>query len=105
MGKIYTLGCVIGGESTQISFLGKLYAVDTRKSTYDKIQADSKSADEAEMPDLVVRHGLGGKAYQEIKAQDLPMAHWMELVLAVQAAMLDIPLEEARARFQSRAKN
>lgn len=100
MGKIYaTDGKIISDGFPQIQVGEKLYRVDTRKSTFDRIQAEV-TGDSAEETDIILRHALGGEAFEEIKALDLTVSGYMNLLIFVQAAIYDITFEEAEARFQ-----
>lgn len=105
--KIFTTdGNIISDGFPQIQIGDKLYRVDTRKSTYDKVQKllegnGKKPADQQVEEDRIILEAtLGKEALAEIDQMDLTISGFMNLLVYVQAAMFDITFEEAKARFQ-----
>jgi hypothetical protein len=102
MAKIYTTDGKLLTEVPQIQIGDKLYAVDNRKSNYDAMQKAIAENDGKEYSDedLIVKFALGEKQFKEIKAMDLSVAGYMNLILYIHAAILDISFEEAQKQFQ-----
>lgn len=101
-GKIYaTDGKIISDGFPSIQLGDKLYRVDTRKSVYDKMQkVITEGKSELPEEDIILEHTLGKAALKEIKAMDLSISGYMNLIIYVQAAIFDIDFEEAQRRFQ-----
>ena len=104
MAKIYTTDGKLLTEMPQIQVGDKLYAVDNRKSNYDAMQkaVDKNDGKEYSDEDLIIKYALGEKQYKEVKSMDLSVAGYMNLILYIQAAIMDISFEEAQSRFQSK---
>lgn len=103
MGRIYATDGKILCETPQIQIGDKLYAVDIRKSTYDKMQEEIKKGQKSE-EDIILEYAFGKSSLQEIKKLDLSIGGFMNLITFVYAAMFDITFEEAQTRFQKAAK-
>lgn len=104
MGKIYTTDDkIITDGFPQIQIGDKLYRVDTRKSTFDKMQAAMEKSGGSE-DKLIIEYALGKEAAKEVAAMDLPVSGVMNLILYIQAAIFDISFEEAKERFQQAGK-
>ena len=105
MAKIYTTDGKLLTEVPQIQIGDKLYAVDNRKSQYDAMQKAIAENDGKEHSDedLIIKFALGDKQFKEVKAMDLSVAGYVNLILYIQAAILDISFEEAQKRFQGKA--
>lgn len=105
MAKIYTTDGKLLVETPQIQIGDKLYAVDNRKSNYDAMQKAIADNDGKEFSDedLIVKFTMGDKQFKEIKAMDLSVSGYMNLIMYIQAAVLDITFEEAQKRFQGKA--
>lgn len=105
-GKIYaTDGKIITDGFPQLQIGDKLYRIDTRKSTYDGMQAEinrvpNPGEDKASDEDTIVRFTMGAEALAEIKEMDLSISGYMNLIIYIQAAIFDISFEEAQDRFQ-----
>lgn len=105
MAKIYTSEGKLLVETPQIQIGDKLFAVDNRKSTYDKMQeAVHKSKGENEER-IILEYALGKAQMKEIDEMDLSIKGYMNLLTLVHAAIFDISFEEAEARFQKAQNN
>ena len=104
MAKIYATDGKLITEAPQIQIGDKLFAVDTRKSNYDLMQKAIEENDKTEYSDedLVVKFALGEKQFKAVKEMDLSVTGYMNLILYIQAAILDITFEEAQKRFQAK---
>lgn len=101
MAKIYTTDGKVIFDAPQIQIGDKLFAVDTRKSTYDKMQKEmEKNKGEISEEDIILEHAFGKDAFKVIKEMDLPLNGFLNLITYVYAAMFDITFEEAQERFQ-----
>lgn len=100
MGKIYaTDDRILSDGFPQIQVGDKLYRVDTRKSTFDRMQAAVEKAGGDE-PRVILEHTLGKDALKEIDAMELSVSGYLNLITYVQAALFDVSFEEAQKRFQ-----
>lgn len=100
MAKIYTTDGKLLTETPQIQIGSKLFAIDNRKSTYDKMQAAVANAKGGSEERIILEHAFGKEQMAEIDAMDLSVKGYMNLLTYVHAAIFDIPFEEAEARFQ-----
>jgi len=101
MGKIYATDGKIITESPQIQVGDKLFAVDTRKSTYDKMQKAIEKHDGGKSEeDIILEYAFGKSAFKQIQEMDLPLNGYLNLITYVYAAMFDISFEDAQERFQ-----
>lgn len=101
MAKIYATDGKVVVEAPQIQIGDRLFTVDTRKSTYDKMQKEAeenrgKRAEE----NIILEHAFGKAAFKQIQEMDLPLNGYLNLITYVYAAMFDIEFEEARERFR-----
>ena len=104
MAKIYTTDGKLLVDTPQIQIGDKLFAVDNRKSTYDKMQeAVSKSHGNEER--IILEYAFGKEQMKEIDAMGLSVKGYMNLLTYVHAAIFDISFEEAEARFQKAQNN
>lgn len=98
-----------GDNFPEIRILDRLYVVDDRQSTWDKIQAiqSDEKLSPKEIEDKVYELALGKKALEEIKALNLPMKKYTYLSFCVMAAITDEDPDELqkRAEAQAKAKN
>lgn len=94
MGKLYTLDdkLLIGGPEIRIG--DKVYPVDDRKKTMDKIL-------KAPNDDEIMKLALGNKAFKEIDDMNMPYPAYAQLVKLVLAAMTGEEVEDIESRFQS----
>lgn len=94
MGKLYTLDdkLLIGGPEIRIG--DKVYPVDDRKKTMDKIL-------KAPNDDEIMKLALGNKAFKEIDDMNMPYPAYAQLVKLVLAAMTGEEIEDIESRFQS----
>jgi len=101
MAKIYTTDGKVITEAPQIQIGDRLFAVDTRKSTYDKMQKEVESAKgNKSEEDIILEYAFGKAAFKQIQEMDLPLNGFLNLITFVYAAMFDITYEEAQARFR-----
>ncbi len=105
MAKIYTTDGKLLTETPQIEINGKLFAVDNRKSTYDKIQEAVEKSDGKNEERIILEHAFGKAQMKEIDAMELSVKGYMTLLTYVHAAIFDISYEEAEARFQKAQDN
>ena len=78
----------------------RIYAVDDRLSTFERINARIKEGCEGEEFATIIGEALGEENFREIKEMDLPYGVMYELVIIVLAAIQDLTVEEARRRFR-----
>lgn len=102
MGKLYTLDEKLLTETPEIRIKDKVYAVDDRKKTVEKVLNLTKDREE----DMTTMNEafnliLGEKATREIDTMDLPFHAYMELFKLVIDAATG---EEPDARFQNETK-
>ena len=98
-----------GDNFPEIKVLDKCYVVDDRQATWDKVQKvqnDAKlSAEEKE--NKIYELTLGKKAFEEIKALNLPVTTYRFFTFCVMAAITgEDPKElEKQALAQAKGKN
>lgn len=97
--KIYTTDNRILTEKPQIQIGDKLYAVDDRQSTFDKLnkQLQENPNDMEAIFSLV----FGKKAAQEIADMELSVSGTQNLLIYVFAAIKGCEFEEAESFFRS----
>lgn len=100
MAKIYTTDGKLLTETPQIQVGNKLFAIDNRKSTYDKMQEAVSQAKDGNEERIILEYAFGKDQMAEIDAMDLSVKGYMNLLTYVHAAIFDISFEEAEARFQ-----
>ena len=104
MAKIYTTDGKVITEAPQIQIGDRLFAVYTRKSTYDKMQKEiEKSKGGRPEEDIILEFAFGKAAFKQIQEMDLPLNGFLNLITYVYAAMFDISFEEAQERFRKTA--
>lgn len=105
MSKIYaTDGKIITGDNfPQIQIGNKLYTVDNRKSTYDKIQEQYQKdpANDRAMLELA----LGKESTKEIEKMDLSVDSYKNLTYYVSAAIQGIEYDEVIKQIENARKN
>lgn len=92
-----------GDNHPQLKIVDKLYTVDNRQSTWDKIQKvqeDEKLADNVKS-DKIFELALGIDALNEIKKIDLPVENSIYLMYCVMGAITG----EEPKKLQEMAKN
>lgn len=92
-----------GDNHPQLKIVDKLYTVDNRQSTWDKIQKvqeDKKLSDDVKS-DEVFELALGLEALNEIKNMDLPVENYIYLTYCVMGAITG----EDPKKLQEMAKN
>lgn len=101
MGKLYTLDEKLLTETPEIRIKDKVYAVDDRKKTVEKVMNLTKDSEDMATMSEALKLILGEKVTREIDAMDLPFRAYMELFKLVIAAATG---EEPDARFQNETK-
>ena len=108
MGRIIQTGItkeILSGDNhPQIQVGDKLYTVDDRKSTYDKINAlqkdMTKTSDEKEKGMFIL--ALGQEATDEIYGYDLSVTDFNNVVYSVTAAISGLELEEIKREAEQK---
>ena len=95
MGKLYTLDDKLLIGSPEILIGDKVYPVDDRKKTVNKL-----SELDSEDTDAILKLAFGPEAFKEIDKMNIPFAAHLQLVKLVVAAMTGEDLEAMEARFQ-----
>ena len=97
-----------GDNQPQIQILDKLYVVDDRQKTFDKIQAmqaDSKLSDR-EKEDAIYELALGKEAFKEIQELGLSVSAYRHFTFCVMAAITDEdPDKLEKAAKEQQGKN
>lgn len=99
MAKLYTIDGKLLTDKPEIRIGDKIYVVDNRKSTIDKVQKDVAKCKEGEESDIMIKHILGEKAAKEINDLDLPIPALTSLGIAIRAAIEGIDYEVAEKRY------
>ncbi|MCL2376295.1 MAG: hypothetical protein FWC76_02750 [Defluviitaleaceae bacterium] len=79
----------------------RVYEIDNRLSAFERINERIKAADGAEF-EIIIGEALGGESFEEIRGMDLPYGVMQDVVVIILAAIQDLPIEEARARFRQK---
>ena len=104
MGKIYTLDKKLLVGSPEIQIGDKLYPVDDRTSTVNKITKLRDKEDDSEaFTDEVFKLAFGNK-YKEIKALDMPFKATLALAKLVMMVVIGEDEDEDARRFPERGE-
>ena len=78
-----------GDNHPQLKIVDKLYVVDNRQSTWDKIQKvqEDETISNDEKTDKIFELALGTEGAQEIKKLDLPVENYIYLTYCVMGAI------------------
>ena len=78
-----------GDNHPQLKIVDKLYTVDNRQSTWDKIQevTNNQELDNNEKNNKIFELALGVEAAKEIKDMDLPVENYTYLTFCVMGAI------------------
>lgn len=100
--KMYTIDGALLTERPEIRLGDKVYPVDDRKSTFDRVAKRSDGADRGDLQvmDDVLKMTLGEDAAEEIAAMDLPFPAYMRLFETVMAVITGETPEDVARRFQ-----
>ncbi len=106
--KMYTIDGALLTERPEIRLGDKVYPVDDRKSTVEKImkisqeQGSDSGMGYLKTMEEMLELALGKKGAEEIAAMDLRYAVYTRLVETIMAIISGDSPEEVRARFQKR---
>lgn len=101
--KLYTVDGAMLTETPEIRLGDKIYKVDNRFSTVKRV-GKAVGADPENEIEITLKECLGAAAAKEILAADYSISVMREIILMISAAVSDITVEEARARFQDASK-
>ena len=92
-----------GDNQPQIQVGDKLYVVDDRQSTFNKIQKiqDDLKLNEEDKTKKIFEFTLGKEASEEIDKMDLPFLHYVNLTYCIMAAITGEEPEELKKRMQN----
>ena len=97
-----------GDNHPQLKIVDKLYTVDNRQSTWDKIQVitNNQELDNNEKNDKIFELALGAEAAKEIKDMDLPVENYIYLTFCVTGAISgEDPKELQKMAKENKKKN
>lgn len=103
MGKLYTLDKKLLTETPEIRIGEKVYAVDNRQKTVEKLQKavqENSSGDVTDGVKEALKLALGPKAAAEIDDMNMPYPAYQKLFTLVMAAVTDEDPEAIEARFR-----
>lgn len=89
-----------GDNCPQLKIGDKLYIVDNRQSTFDKIQ----KLDEKEDANKIFELALGIEATKEIEKMDLPVENYSYLIFCVMGAVTGEDPDELQKIAKSQSK-
>lgn len=100
--KLYTIDGALLTDRPEIRIGDKVYPVDDRKSTVEKVMQMSKEANSENLTamDATLTLTLGADAAKEIAALDLPFPAYMRLFETVMAVITGETPEDVAQRFQ-----
>ena len=100
MGKMYTLDHKLLTETPELRIGDKLYPVDNRMKTVEKIQEVAKSMQESPYEGIssALKLALGNKAAKDIQEMNMPYPAYQQLFELVMAAVTGE--DPAAPRFQ-----
>ena len=102
MAKLYAMDERLLTEKPEIRIGDRVYAVDNRMRTFEAMNgALNEPGGNGREFEIVLRHALGEKAYEEISDMDLSFPAMHRVVVLIMAAMQDITEEQAESRFQN----
>ena len=88
------------GKRPEVRVADRVFEIDNRLSCYERINEGVKGGERGEF-EVIIGEALGGEAYAEIIAMDLPYGVMNDLVIIILAAIQDLTVEEARNRFRT----
>lgn len=93
---------LVGDNHPQLKIGDKLYVVDDRKSTWDKIQKlqEDENLEDSDMK--VLELALGKEAVEEIFGKDITVEGYMNLTLYVMSAITGESFEELKKASRER---
>lgn len=100
MARLYTLDKQAIEDKPELRIGDKVYKIDDRYSTFERINRELQSKDSGSEFEIIVGGALGGTALEEITALDLPFSAMQKTVTLIMAAIQGIDEEEAERRFR-----
>lgn len=103
MGKTIDLSQKLDNSRPLIKIAeGKIYEVDNRKNTVIKLEQKIGAAGQGDLKAVegIITALLGEQAAKEIEEMDLSLPSYIQIVIAIMAAIADESFEVAEARFQ-----
>ncbi len=97
--SVYTLSEELIDSKPEIRIGDKIYKVDDRKKTVDKISKINDNSPE-DADGEMIKLALGEKAAKEIEEMNLPFPAYAKLLTLIGAAISGEKPEEVEARFQ-----
>lgn len=96
-----------GDNRPQLKIADKLYTVDNRQSTWDKIQdvTNNQELDNNEKNNKIFELSLGVEAAKEIKDMDLPVENYIYLTFCIMAAITGEDPKELQKSSKESRKN
>ena len=96
-----------GDNCPQLKIGDKLYTVDNRKSTFDKIQEIQNNTEltENDRDKLIYELSLGKEATKEIEEMDLPVENIIYLSYCIMGAITGEDPNELQKRAKEQRKN
>ena len=96
-----------GDNCPQLKIGDKLYTVDNRKSTFDKIQSlqDKAELTENERTNMIYELSLGKEAAKEIEEMDLPVENAIYLSFCIMGAITGEDPNELQKIAKEQRKN
>lgn len=94
-----------GDNCPQLKVADKLYTVDNRQSTFDKIQKIQNDEEIENKNDKIFELALGKEASEEIKKMDLPVEKYIYFTYCVMGAITGEDPKELQRIAKEQSKN
>ena len=88
------------GKRPEMRIGDVIFSIDNRLSTFTRINERIKERDGGGDFEIIIGEALGAAAYGRILEMDLAYGVMYDIVVIILAAIQDIGVEEARARFR-----
>ena len=82
----------------------RIFEIDNRLSTFERINERLKNRDGDGDFEIIIGEALGLAVYRELREMDLAYGVMYEIVIVILAAIQDLSVEEARARFRGQGE-